>query len=429
VPISPTSGASVSILKTVSNATPPDGTDVTYSLKLTNAGPDAATGVVVSDPLPAGLVCLSDSAPAGTSISGCGATITWTVGTMANGAVLTAAITVQVNAASGTITNTATESQSNPNPSGQQSSSVPITPTTGANVSILKTVSNATPADGTDVTYSLRLTNAGPDAATGVVVSDTLPAGLVCLSDSAPAGTTISGCGAIITWTAGTMADGAVLTATITVQVNAASGTITNTATESQSNPDPSGVQRSSVPINPTSAANVSILKTVSNATPADGTDVTYSLQLTNAGPDAATGVVVSDTLPAGLVCLSDTAPAGTTISGCGATVTWSVGTMADGAVLTATITVQVNASSGTITNTATESQSNPDPSGVQSSSAAIMPTGGPTRVPPTQTGQPWSGSPYWLLVGMITAAGGLLVEVGWRRRKTLPRVRTDPSD
>jgi len=46
---------------------------------------------------------------------------------------------------------------------------------------------------------------------------------------------------AVITWTVGTMANGAVLTATITVQVNASSGTITNTATESQSNPDPTG--------------------------------------------------------------------------------------------------------------------------------------------------------------------------------------------
>ncbi|MGA2211528.1 MAG: hypothetical protein ABSH30_18085, partial [Acidimicrobiales bacterium] len=40
-------------------------------------------------------------------------------------------------------------------------------------------------------------------------------------------------------------------TATITVQVNAASGTITNTATETQSTADPSGTQVSSVSIKP----------------------------------------------------------------------------------------------------------------------------------------------------------------------------------
>jgi uncharacterized repeat protein (TIGR01451 family) len=426
VPINPTSAANVSIRKTVSGPTPADGTDVTYTLKLTNAGPDAATGVLVIDTLPAGLVCLGDFAPVG-SISGCGTTITWTVGTLADGAVETATITVQVNASSGTITNTATESQTNPDPSGVQSSSVPINPTLAANVSILKTVSNPAPADGTEVTYSLRLTNAGPDAATGVVVTDPLPAGLSCVSVRDPA--TMRGCGSgPIVWTVGTLADGAVETATITVQVNASSGTITNTATETQSDPDPSGVQSSSVQINPTSAANVSILKTVNNPAPPDGTDVTYSLKLTNVGPDAATGVLVTDTLPAGLVCLSDFAPVGS-ISGCGATITWMVGTLADGAVETATITVQVNASSGTIANTATESQTNSDPSGVQSSSVAIIPQGGPTRVPPVHTGEPWSAWPYWLPVGMIAAAGLLLFEIGWRRRKTQILVRADRSD
>jgi hypothetical protein len=137
--------------------------------------------------------------------------------------------------------------------------------------------------------------------------------------------------------------------------------------------------------------------------------------------------VVVSDTLPARLVCLSDSAPVGTTITGCGPTITWTVGTLADDAVVTATITVQVNADSGTIINTATESQTNPDPSGVQSSSVPISPkgTGGATPVPPVHTGEPWTAWLYWLLVGMIMGAGLLLVEMGWRRREALARGRS----
>ncbi|MGA2211050.1 MAG: hypothetical protein ABSH30_15595, partial [Acidimicrobiales bacterium] len=107
--------------------------------------------------------------------------------------------------------------------------------------------------------------------------------------------------------------------------MNAASGTITNTATETQSTADPSGTQVSSVSIFPVAAADVSILKTVSNTTPADGSDVTYTLHLTNAGPDAAAGVSVSDPLPAGLSCVSDATATGT-ISGCGPTITWTVG-------------------------------------------------------------------------------------------------------
>jgi uncharacterized repeat protein (TIGR01451 family) len=432
VTINPTTAANVSILKTVDNSAPADGTDVTYTLQLTNAGPDAATGVIVRDPLPAGITCLSDSAPAGTSMNGCGTgTLTWTVGTLADGGVVTATIRVRVDADSGAITNTATETQTNANPSGMKISSVMITPTAAANVSIVKTVNNSTPADGTVVMYTLKLSNAGPDAATGVVVSDPLPAGIACLSDSAPTGTSMSGCGTgALTWTVGTFADGGTLTATITVRVDADSGTITNTATETQTNPNPSGHRSSSVSINPAPVANVSILKTVNNSTPAGFTDFTYTLELTNAGPDAATGVVVSDPLPTAVVCLGDSAPAGTSMSGCATgTLTWTVGAMADGAVLTATLTVEVVASSGSITNTATEAQTTADPRGVQISSVTINPTrnSSSTPVPPVNTGEPWSGWLYELLFGLLVMAGALFAGIGWRRRKLLLGGETPP--
>jgi len=206
--------------------------------------------------------------------------------------------------------------------------------------------------------------------------------------------------------------------------VNTASPLV-NTATLSQTVPNSSGgttdSESSSFGVNPTAVADVSILKTVSNTTPADGSDVTYTLHLTNAGPDAAAGVSVSDPLPAGLSCVSDATATGT-ISGCGPTITWTVGSLANGASATATITVQVNAASGTITNTATETQSTADPSGTQVSSVSIKPHAkrGGTPVPPAHTGEPWSSPWYWLLVAATGLGGTLLVELGRRRRRTL---------
>ena len=78
-----------------------------------------------------------------------------------------------------------------------------------------------------------------------------------------------------VTWTVGTLADNATATATITVTVDASSGTITNIAHETQTNPNPTGTTSASATINPTSAANVSITKTVADSTPADGTNDT----------------------------------------------------------------------------------------------------------------------------------------------------------
>jgi uncharacterized repeat protein (TIGR01451 family) len=80
------------------------GTNVTYTFIIRNLGPSAATGVVVTDPFPAGLVFVSAAVPSqGTydHVKGI-----WTVGTLPNGAAATLQVTVRVMAM-GSIVNTA----------------------------------------------------------------------------------------------------------------------------------------------------------------------------------------------------------------------------------------------------------------------------------------------------------------------------------
>ena len=111
------------------------------------------------------------------------------------------------------------------------------------------------------------------------------------------------------------------------------------------------------------SATDLSITKTDSPDPIAAGGILTYTLNVSNAGPSAATDVVVTDVLPAGVTYLSDSdscvqAPAGT--------LTCSLGTLASGASTSFTISVRVPASfptgsTASIINTATVSADQAD--------------------------------------------------------------------
>src|SRR5207244_2972541 len=85
-----------------------------------------------------------------------------------------------------------------------------------------KTVNNATPNVGQNVTFTVTLSNAsGFSTATGVTVKDVLPVGLSYVSSSATLGSYSSGTGI---WTIGTLASPA--TATLTIVATATSGAV-----------------------------------------------------------------------------------------------------------------------------------------------------------------------------------------------------------
>jgi large repetitive protein len=360
--------ADLSVTKTVSNATPNKNENVTFTITVANAGPDSATNVAVTDLLPAGLTFVS-STPSGSTTYASGTGV-WTVGTLASGASATLQVVATVTT-SGVKVNTAEvtavdqfdldSSPNNNNSSEDDQASVTVTPNV-ADLSLTKSVNNSNPNANQNVVFSVTITNSGPQSATNVTVADQLPAGLTFVS-STPSGSTTYNSGTGV-WTVGTLASGASETLQVTATV-VTPGAKTNTAQVSASDqfdPDSTpnnGVgtedDQASAVVTP-NATDLSVTKTVSSSTPQFGTNVTYTVTVTNNGPMDASGVQLSDQLPAGLTFVSSTPSGSTTYNS--NTGIWSVGSLANGASATLTI-VATAGTGGTFTNTAQVSAMN----------------------------------------------------------------------
>ncbi|HVN76621.1 MAG TPA: DUF11 domain-containing protein [Thermoanaerobaculaceae bacterium] len=328
------------------------GAPFTYTLSVTNNGPYLATGVVVTDPIDPQLGYQSNS---------CGATfaantLTWTVGSLANGANAPCTVTISPLAgASGSIGNTATVAGDQPDPTpGNNASTATIVFTnsgTPVDLQVTKSASVASPVQrNQQFTYALTAhNNDASNAAVGVTVSDPLDAQLSYVSTGACTGSHAFAAGTY-TWTVGSLAASGTQTCTFTVQVGAsASGTIGNTATIFATNPDPTpGNDTSTVNLN-VASADLAALKTTGFTWAIEpGDTTTFTVTASNGGPDGATTVRVQDTLDPQLAYVSDTCGNGFS------TGVRTIASIASGGSSPCTVTVQANPTAlGAITNTA----------------------------------------------------------------------------
>jgi uncharacterized repeat protein (TIGR01451 family) len=154
------------------------------------------------------------------------------------------------------------------------------------------------------------------------VLNDTLPAGVIYVTNSCNCATSTNGG---LSFALPTLAVGAG-TAFNVVVMPTNLGYITNIVTALADQPDPNSnnvVVTLSV-VGPPSA-DLGVSMTGSPNPDVIGSDVTYIITVTNGGPSTATDVTATDVLPAGFALLSMSASTGTSTNISG-TITWNIG-------------------------------------------------------------------------------------------------------
>jgi uncharacterized repeat protein (TIGR01451 family) len=161
------------------------GSPFTYTLYVFNNGLDAATNVTVTDTLPAGVTPVAVTPSQGTCLPPA-ATITCNLGSVPEFGDATVEILVTAPNVTGQITNTAnvTASEPDPNPSDNTALEGTTVVAPGADLSIFKSAGPDPAPTSSELTYTLNVSNLGPDDATGITATDTLPPEVTFVSAS-----------------------------------------------------------------------------------------------------------------------------------------------------------------------------------------------------------------------------------------------------
>jgi uncharacterized repeat protein (TIGR01451 family) len=357
--------ADLELVKTANKASFTIGENAVFTLTLVNKGPNTATGVKVRDLLPAGMRVTSATPSVGSydNITGI-----WAMTFLSDTGQATLTI-VATTTQPGTLTNTAevtASDQFDPDSSpangvasedDQSSVAINVQPLAMADLELTKTSNKTTMTIGDMITYTVTLSNIGPNTATGIRIVDLAPEGM-----SFGVVTTSIGFYDKITgiWSVASLGSGS--QGTLTIQSTAsAAGTITNKAevvASDQRDPDSTpnnGVatedDQSSVSIivQPVGIADLELTITSNKTSVTVGETITYTVTLSNKGPNTATGIRITDLAPSGMSFGQVTTTVGIydKITGI-----WSVASLGGGSQ--GTLTIQGTASAaGTITNKA----------------------------------------------------------------------------
>ena len=210
------------------------GAPLTYTSLVTNLGPSDVTGVVVTNPIPAGCTFVSATTSKGTFANVAGNVI-FSIGGLTNGGTATVGVTVTPSV-TGLLTNTVSVSGIGGELVAVNNSSTVVSGVGVTQGLVLGLTDSPDPVmAGRTLTYTIGVTNRAATAGTGVLVTNVLPPNVNFVTASASVGS-VNRAGNLVIANLGTLAGGA--TASVTIQVTPqAEGAQTNSATATANEP------------------------------------------------------------------------------------------------------------------------------------------------------------------------------------------------
>jgi uncharacterized repeat protein (TIGR01451 family) len=354
--------ADISVIKTDSTDPVVVGDPLTYTLTVSNAGPDVSPNTFATDVLPAQMAFQS-AVPSQGSCSQ-SSFVSCQLGSLASGASATVQIHV-IPTSEGTIQNSGRAGGggvSDPDGNNNQENENTVVQPRSADISLTKTDSPDPVEAGEELIYRLVVENAGPNEVT-VHASDDLPQSVHYVSASSSQGSCIESDGQV-SCDLGRV--GVLGQATVDiVVVPAGSGTITNSAAATNAaGPDPDTTNNSDEAMtevtSPPPSADLSVVKTDLTDPATQGQSFQYKMVVTNSGPNAVTQAQLVDNLPAAMTFDQATPDQGTCEHETGV-VTCDLGALASGASTEVLVRV-IPTQTGSHTNTATVSSEVDDP-------------------------------------------------------------------
>jgi uncharacterized repeat protein (TIGR01451 family) len=352
--------ADLSIQKSDGRITTTPGSLITYTLTIANAGPSDATGLSISDTLPSNTALAPASSTPGWHQVGATDIYTRYIGTLTAGDAISVVLGVTVDASlpSGidAITNTASVIDTGDN--GLD----PVPNNTATDVDVVvaapdlrvhKSDGGITATPGSIIVYVLTYTNTGDQEASGTVLTETVPAHTVFhAAASTPGWSCPSGAppGTTCTLTVGSLVAGASSSVTFAVLLDTpiAAGveTIANTATiadDGTNGADTTPSNNASADTTPVLAApDLSLTKDDGVSLTYPGSVLTYTLTTGNLGNQGATGIVLTDVLPA-YVSFASASDGGTETAPGSGIVVWPPFSLPGAMTTTRTVVVTVS--------------------------------------------------------------------------------------